>query len=900
MIIESLTMKNFKSHRDTHVDFSTGISVIMGENGAGKSSILEAVSFALFKQHSGKKIEQLIRIGQKKKMVVDLQFQTNGRTYLVSRERDKSSSKSVLKIKEGNSFQTILSGEKQVTNEIQNMLDMDGDLFLNAVYVRQGEIADLIDKAPSEKKQMIGKLLGIEALEKTWKNMLPLINNYEIKKENITGRLESMEGLKENLKAKIIEKDDISSKIQLLNVQIGKMGPEFELMKEKKELLDEKRSEFKRIKSAIESKKQLLNRAENDKNVLNNEVSITEDKEAQLRSIKPKIENLDLLHQLKDVSGSLKNLQEDEKRIQKGLEDIQKFKSILDENHKFYRDYLDIGDNIKLLEDERLKFEGSRTLMKQCTSQKSQVQDKIQESTEKIVKSLKDANKVLRTDFSRVEELENHIKSIKPSTEAKVEEIRSRINDFQQDISNLKTHNKNLEKPVKELENVKDKCPVCKSTISPDKRDELIEGYDCEIKSNKDRIFQLDHELKGLKSQKHVLTSKFAEIQNINVDILKERIKTLEQSQKELESISSDLEGLEPKVSKLDEIDSLLKEKKTKQNEIKGKYESYISAKGSLESLGDYDSKNEDLKKIKAEIVSMKVNVDQLTEKSGTNLKSLESKILELENLKNKYNHLSGEISQKNSLIEKLNLLDKDITGIKEETVRLDNELESIGYNEDIHSSLQMNLYNKSQELTDLIGQKKELIGKESGILDRIKELESEVEVRGKYQGELKNLKDFIKLLNHIRDLYGKDGVQRDLRNISRPLIEQNTREFFEKFNFEYSDIKLDEDYDVTVYGPAGKNSLDMISGGERIAVALALRLGITQALSGGNLELVMLDEPTIHLDSYRRQELIDLLKKMSIIPQMIIVTHDPDLEEAADTILRVKKEKGESLILES
>ena len=44
------------------------------------------------------------------------------------------------------------------------MLDMDGDLFLNAVYVRQGEIADFIDKAPSEKKQMISKLLGIEAL----------------------------------------------------------------------------------------------------------------------------------------------------------------------------------------------------------------------------------------------------------------------------------------------------------------------------------------------------------------------------------------------------------------------------------------------------------------------------------------------------------------------------------------------------------------------------------------------------------------------------------------------------------------------------------------------------------------------------------------------------------------
>ena len=59
-----------------------------------------------------------------------------------------------------------------------------------------------------------------------------------------------------------------------------------------------------------------------------------------------------------------------------------------------------------------------------------------------------------------------------------------------------------------------------------------------------------------------------------------------------------------------------------------------------------------------------------------------------------------------------------------------------------------------------------------------------------------------------------------------------------------------------------------------------------------------MLDEPTIHLDTYRRQELIDILKRMSIIPQMIIVTHDADLEEAADNIIKVEKEEGNSLVI--
>ena len=38
---------------------------------------------------------------------------------------------------------------------------------------RQGEIADLIEKTSSEKKQMIGRLLGIDSLEKAWKNIKP-------------------------------------------------------------------------------------------------------------------------------------------------------------------------------------------------------------------------------------------------------------------------------------------------------------------------------------------------------------------------------------------------------------------------------------------------------------------------------------------------------------------------------------------------------------------------------------------------------------------------------------------------------------------------------------------------------------------------------------------------------
>jgi exonuclease SbcC len=139
--------------------------------------------------------------------------------------------------------------------------------------------------------------------------------------------------------------------------------------------------------------------------------------------------------------------------------------------------------------------------------------------------------------------------------------------------------------------------------------------------------------------------------------------------------------------------------------------------------------------------------------------------------------------------------------------------------------------------------------------------------------------------------------LQKQLRLTSRPLIEKFTREFFSEFNFEYSDIKLDDDYQIQLYGSMEETTLGMLSGGEKIAIAIALRLGLAKALSKGTLELMMLDEPTIHLDYQRRRDLISVFKKLGVIPQMIIVTHDQGLEEAADRVYEVRKEKGISKI---
>ena len=496
MIIKSIAIKNFKSHRDTRIEFNTGISIIMGDNGAGKSSILEAVSFALFKQHSGKKIEQLIRIDRQNpagqnKMSVELEFTSNGRTYRVLRERGKSTSKAKIEIKEGEGFQPLSNGDKQVTDDVQALLEMDGDLFLNAVYVRQGEIANLVNKTPSEKKQVIGKLLGIESLEKAWKNMLPLMNQYEIQKIKLDGKLEDLSGLNDEISAKKDEKNIIHQNIQEISQKLEKIDEELELINNQNNLLDQDKSVYDRAVNGIESKTQIIDNLKRDQTHLNGQITDIILKEGEIKIIRPKLSKLKVLKTLKQSLGDLKQLQINKKHQKDVLRKIEEFKTIIEDNKKFYQEYSDLSDEIQDLDRKRKTFQGSRDLMNQNQKNKEQTLKKMNLSHEKIVKVIQKYNNKIGTKYSVVEELEAYIKTSKPEITGKIEIITGKIYDIEKEISNLEIQNNNIKKPICELENVQDQCPVCKSPIDSDKRTELINDYTSQIETNRNRMEKL-------------------------------------------------------------------------------------------------------------------------------------------------------------------------------------------------------------------------------------------------------------------------------------------------------------------------------------------------------------------------------------------------------------------------
>src|SRR5215211_1244061 len=88
MRLNSLRLTNFRQHCDTFVTFDTGLTGIIGANGSGKSTILEAIAWALYGQDAARGKKETIRslrAGAGAKVRVELEFALGGHQYRVER-----------------------------------------------------------------------------------------------------------------------------------------------------------------------------------------------------------------------------------------------------------------------------------------------------------------------------------------------------------------------------------------------------------------------------------------------------------------------------------------------------------------------------------------------------------------------------------------------------------------------------------------------------------------------------------------------------------------------------------------------------------------------------------------------------------------------------------------------
>ena len=916
MIFKKLELKNFKSHANTTLDFNPGISLIVGENGAGKSSIFEAITFALFKVYSAKTITDLVRsnknIGDKIEMMVKLTFYTNNHEYRVERgvtlAKSSKSTSELYKITNGNE-EIIASGNKAVDNEIEIILSMDSSTFLNAIHIRQGEIADLIDKTPATRKKLIGKLLKLEELEKAYENLPRISEDYKTRKAILKDRIQSESELNFELKKAKQEQFELSEENKALKADYEALDKDIKDKNKEKEELDKQKSEFEALQLKLVHENTNLEGMKKRKAELIEKYDEIQRNEKEMNLLKPSTEKLPIYKDFKESLNNLNKFKDDEKDNKQKLVQIEGYKSTIDAEKENHEKFIGLDGEIKALNNKKAELSAELKRINELENERKT-----------LIKDIEDNNKVLE-EFSNdsisvlalfdeniapiksnddLTNLDSIVEAKRTTLRTEIEGIDSEINELNNQIITLKQEIKSFDKPLSDIQKVENKCPICQSDISEDKKNELIDMYEETISNDSKKINENNEILVKLNNEKSLKDANLLKLDSIKTKIYQNKhiVGDLDKFNLSLESVNTKINELQDKIKELEELDKIIESKNNEFKELESHNKKYLEATTLLKSAPD-ESKirdelytiagkiNSESEKLKAFIASDSMLSLEITEET------LDELIDDLTKKDSKYHVLLGSIKGKEEYEEKIKVNEKDIESKENEIKEINKAIETSPYNEENYNYMSFlieRLNEKFNKLSQLIAVNDNNIT----IYDTtIGTIEKTIENNRKNKEEYIAIKEYYSLLEELRTLYGKDGIQGDLRSQSRPLIQKYTREFFEKFNFNYSDLILDNEYNISIFGPEGEANIDMVSGGEKIAIALALRLGITQAMSKGNIETILLDEPTIHLDSYRRQELISVLRSMSVIPQMLIVTHDDELENAADTLIRVIKEDG-------
>jgi exonuclease SbcC len=915
MIFKRLRLKNFKSYASEIINFDKGITVIVGENGAGKSSIFEAISFALFKQHTAGKIGDLVR-NNTENMSVELDFVSRGKEYRIIRDKTKSKTVSRLltKTSSDSEFMSLCSGEREVSDNIQAILEMDANLFLNAIYVRQGEIAELVDKTPAEKKLLIGRLLGLDSLETAWNNMIPLIREYENKLSEIKGKLYSKDALKEEYETKSKELNALKSRGHELESQIEEVKNLISEISESKRDMEREKEIYETQMNNLSNEKQTLERLEKDKHQLQENLDRIRESEAEIERLEKYVSKLDVYLDFEKSVVSIQSLKESEIEIEDKIDSIKEQKRLIHAKKEGYNNYLKSDELITKLTNQKIDLEKELATITQHEKDKKNLLHSIESDRNDIEEFFSlSKEKLLDYGVSQDELAEvDDLKKLSDSTNKLLEDISTKIEDLANDINSKKENIvafkqaiASAEKPLEELADVENKCPVCQSDIDDAKKEELISQYKSDIEENTKSISETEETIRLFDKNKDSFKEKESKVKKLSEDILEYKYK-FSNLQKDLQRLGEIDEGLDAKEyigNKLGELILEIAREKENRESFKQDHEDYNKSKGALDVLGSQTEAEYKLKQIKNEIdvhvKNIKLAIENDPHLSGDmdNLE-LKQRIDDLKEKNEQYNQLKGFVKNKNTVVSQFESVKEDIGVSNNQLEIIQNKINASTYDKEKYEQITYRdeMYSRrhesfTNELSEIKGRARELINVHKSLAEKIKN-------NDRFQQEYDNISQYLVLLKDIRELYGKNGIQKELRNNSRPIIQKNTKKFFDDFNFNYSDLLLDEDYNVVVRGPEGESSMSMVSGGEKIAIALALRLGITKSMAKGDLETILLDEPTIHLDDARRQELINLLKEMSLLPQMIIVTHENQLESAADNLIKVEKENGISKIV--
>ncbi len=528
MVPLRLQLRNFMSYRgdDNEVDFSgLHLASVVGDNGHGKSALLDAITWALWGKSRARRDDDLITQGEKE-TEVRFEFELNGQRYRVVRRRSRANKRGhtilELQVYDGMAFRPISGTTVQKTQaEINKLLRVDYETFINSAFILQGRADEFTTRPPGKRKEILADILGLGVYDEYAQRARDKAREAEAEVKRISRELEQIE---EEARA------------------IPRWEREVEEARRQVEEIERKHREAERE----------LNRLRDEKRALESRAEELTKVERQLRGIQDK-----LRHQQARKEQLLTRIAEDE--------------AVLDRAGEIEAAYTQLQEARRALERWNCKM---RELLG-IQQEREQAQRQVDAARGKLERRLHHAQQVVdecQAHLAEAEELAGRREALLrereelEALERELEALQQERQAAQEERVELRTENKRLKEAMDELKERIDllereagaRCPVCRQPLSEEHRRQALDEALAEGRELGDRFRRNQERLKELKVQAEMLDQR---VEEINARLKRERprvTRALAQVEQRLEQVDAARRRLEEARAEVERLEQQL------------------------------------------------------------------------------------------------------------------------------------------------------------------------------------------------------------------------------------------------------------------------------------------------------------------------------------------------------
>lgn len=774
-----LELKEFGPYKDEIIEWDRIINepifLITGKTGSGKSTLFDAITYALYNKTTGGKDIASLRTktaSDKDKTQVNFDFELNGKRYRIERtlaylksgNKNLTSGKVALMQYNNGELEVIATKEQEVKEKVEELIGLDDKQFCQIIILPQGKFKEFLLSKSSEKKETLRSLFNTyfyqKFVDQLQEQAKKLDNTNKQKEKELITRFEQFDIDGELMKFEFLKDENFKEINEII------LSQENEIETEKKELA-------KLEKNLIKSKENFIELSKlNDKflNLEDNKVKIDElnKKDSYFNNLKMEVEKLTELQQSSDRITEYVSL------LDKQLQLTKQGKSLLDEKKRYNKDLAtnteletklnSIKDKIESLRKETTDLKFFYNNIDELIVAKSDINiftNKLEELNLKkeSIKEIEDSLKIEKENYFESNEekniLDGSIGKLKLEILKKEQEVE-KLKEFEKKSSELNDKKLNYEASKKHLEELQ----VTKEDIEKDvlllksnKEQEVLnsflvklhEGDDCPLCKQK-----IEH-LPELTTLVEVDDDIEKSLQDVTEKVIK--LETLlQKDEQDIQNLTTEIKDLEDSVNlkaveQLSQLEDELKHETTNLTEVvEGLKKSEVRIKGFEKEIENLSVLLKDEDQLKQKQSQAKNKIDQFENNVNIELEEFkgyyENNIVQINEFDNNYN----KFQENNNELQ--------IRKTKIETEQKNNEENLLEVTKGIEVIV-MN-FTKSK------------LSKYYNSLEQAKENIKELEKLEQYQTQIDEFEDTKKIvLNSLKQL------EEELTNTVRPDLEE-------------------------------------------------------------------------------------------------------------------------------